>query len=447
MQGIKLRGMMLLLIASMVLPMTACKGDSARTYANPWRDDPAVAEEYGYSIGNILPDRMPVLSIDTATGEEITSRTDYLDAAVDMDEPLGSYCFTDLPASVRCRGNWTYFGTGIERKSFRLKFDEAVDPLGLGKGASKNWVLLANWCDRSMLRCYVAFAMAKKLNFSFSSDAAFVEVYINGDYRGVYLLCEHPSKNGRRIDIDEQPDVIDSDYLIELDMRANESGAEGIDYFVSGGKQYVIKNDEIHPDAMEFLADFFDGMNDAITGGVRSQIEQYIDVESFVDMYILQEYAMNYDVGWASLYFVKEAGGKLKLTFPWDFDLAFGNYGTLGDAKWNLLYVGGEKYAQVKNSSPMFMALMKCDWFADLVAERWSEVGATLRDVALYEIDAVRRVYTDEIEKNYEKYPTLGKDEIPLPRSIARLTEYDKVADQLVEWVQKRWKWLDGKIG
>lgn len=446
MRNIKLRGTLLFLVMAALLSLLSCAADIP-VPDNPWIDGSGGEQAPGYRIGMARPDEMPVLRIDTDSGAEIASRDAYIDAAVGLDEPLGLYSFADLRAEVRCRGNYTYYGPGVERKSFRLRFEEKEDPLGLGQGGSRNWVLLANWCDRSMLRNYVAFAMAKKLNVGFSSDAAFVEVYVNGDYRGVYLLCEHPSRNGRRIDIDEQPDVLDSDYLIELDMRADETGAEGIDYFVSDGKLYVVKNDEIHPGALDFLADFFDGMNDAIAGGDRERIERYIDVESFVDMYILQEYTMNYDVGWASLYFVKEASGKLKLTFPWDFDLAFGNYSALGNAKWDVLYAGGDKYAHKPNSSPMFRGLMDCDWFAELVEARWGEIGAVLRDVALYEIAAIRAVYTDEILRNYEKYPTLGTDFVPLPRAIARLTDYDDVADQLVEWVYKRWKWLDGEIG
>lgn len=420
-------------------------GPADRT--DPRTDTHGVPDSVGYSIGDNLPEDMPVMRIDTLSGQEITSRDYTLPAAVDLEESLGIYGFTDLSAQVRCRGNYTYYGEGILRKSFRVKFDNAADPLGLGNGASKSWVLLPNWLDRSMLRCYAAFAMARQLRFGFSSDAAFVELYVNGDYRGVYLLCEHHSCNDRRIDIDERPGVLDSDYLIELDMRAGETGVEGVDYFTAAGKQYVVKNDEIHPDALTFLSGVFEELDAAIQSGDRAAVEAVADLDSFVDMYILQEYAMNVDVGWASLFFVKEGGGKLYLTFPWDFDLAFGNYAVLGDANYNVLYVGGDAFPDFSNISPMFRGLMRCDWFAELVAKRFDGIGENLRDTALYEIDAVTAVYTDEIQKTYEKYPTLGTDFVPLPHSIAKLKTYEETVKQFSRWIVNRWEWLDGRIG
>lgn len=440
-------GAIALLILSALAVGCAGQTPDSSNYTYPWSDGPDKPAPVGYSIGSTLPEDMPVLRIDTRSGQEITSRDYTLPAEIDLEESLGLYNFTDRSAEVRCRGNYTFYGEGIERKSFRIKFDKATDPLGLGSGASKSWILLPNWLDRSMLRCYAAFAMAKQLRFSFSTDAAFVELYVNGDYRGVYLLCEHPSRNSRRIDIDERPDQLDSDYFIELDMRAEETGVEGVDYFVAAGKQYVVKNDEIHPDAFDFLSGVFEELDAAIQSGDRAAVEALIDLDSFVDMYILQEYAMNVDVGWASLFFVKKAGGKLYLTYPWDFDLAFGNYAVLGDANYDVLYVGGDDFSDFANISPMFRGLMKCDWFAEEVAKRWREISPTLRDTALYEIGAITAVYTDEIERNYEKYPILGSDFVPLPHSVAKLKTYEKTVEQFSDWIVNRWKWLDKRIG
>lgn len=408
---------------------------------------PALTEaEYGYgsSPDTVLPDTMPVLSVSTVGGAAVTSNTQYLSASVSMDEPLGLYNFNDLTAEIRCRGNYTYFGAGVERKSYRIRFETKQDPLGLGQGSSRNWVLLANWCDRSMLRDAVAATMANYLGFSFNTDFAYVELYLNGEYRGVYLLCEHPTINSRRIDLDEQPDVLDSDYLIELDMRASKTGVEGVDYFVSDGKQYVVKNDEIHPDALDFLADYFDRVNDAILSGDKKKIEALVDVDSFVDMVLFQEFVLNVDVGFASLYFVKNGEGKLELTFPWDFDLAFGNYSILGDARWDVQYVGNPDYAGISNANPMFWRLIGQDWFAGLVYDRFKEVGADMVSAGIQTAKRILAAYTDEFERNYEVFPTLGTAFVPIPHSIAGLTEYRQTADQLIDWIGKRYDYLTG---
>ncbi|MGM9681428.1 MAG: CotH kinase family protein [Eubacteriales bacterium] len=414
--------------------------DISDTAEDPDLPDP----EYGYGSGQRLPDTMPVLSVSTEDGAAVTSNLNYLSATLTMEEPLGIYNFTDLAAEIRCRGNYTYFGVGVERKSYRIRFETKQDPLGLGNGSSKNWVLLANWCDRSMLRDAVAATMADLLNFSFNTDFAYVELYLNGEYRGVYLLAEHPSINSRRLDLEEKPDTLDSDYLIELDMRASKTGVEGVDYFVSDGKQYVVKNDGIHPDALEFLADYFDQVNEAVRRGDREAVEALVDIDSFVDMVLLQEFALNWDVGFASLYFVKNGEGKLELTFPWDFDLAFGNYSILGNARWDIRYIGNPDYAEMNNANPMFWRLLEQDWFADLLSARFEEVGADMVSAGISEAKRILAVYSDEFERNYQVFPTLGTAFTPIPPAIAGLTEYRQTADQLIDWIQNRYDYLYG---
>lgn len=416
--------------------------DVSDTADPPDTSDPEYG--YGYGSGQRLPDTMPVLSVFTEDGASITSNSKYLSATLTMEEPLGLYHFTDLAAEIRCRGNYTYFGVGVERKSYRIRFETKQDPLGLGKGSSKNWVLLANWCDRSMLRDAIAATMASLLNFSFNTDFAYVELYLNGEYQGVYLLAEHPSINSRRLDLEEKPDTLDSDYLIELDMRASKTGVEGVDYFVSDGKQYVVKNDEIHPDALEFLADYFDQVNEAVRLGDREAVEALVDIDSLVDMVLFQEFALNYDVGFASLYFVKNGEGKLELTFPWDFDLAFGNYSILGNARWDIRYIGNPDYEGTINANPMFWRLLEQEWFADLLSARFEEVGKDMVSAGISEAKRILAVYSDEFEKNYQVFPTLGTAFTPIPPAIAGLTEYRQTADQLIEWIQNRYDYLYG---
>lgn len=433
----------LLISAALLLSCTTTAPAPQSTTEDHSSEDPP-EEGYRYGIGGNLPDEMPVLSVLTENEQEISSRTDYISAEIALEEPTGDYCFEARSAGIRCRGNYSYYGEGIERKSYRLRFDEKTDPLGIGKGASRSWVLLANWIDRSMLRNVAALTMAERLGFSACSDFAFVELYLNGEYRGVYLMLEQHSIGKLRINIDEEPDVLDSDYLIELDMRASTTGTEGVDYFVSREKQYVVKNDAIHPDAMTFLADFFDRLGDAIEAEDRAAVEEMVDIDSFVDMYILQEYAMNYDVGFASLYMVKNAGGKLEMTFPWDFDLAFGNYSVLGDSVTDIYFVGNSVYQDRTNANEMFWRLMGQEWFSDLVRARFAEIGSSLRDAATAEIERILAVYTDEFERNYRAFPILGQPFSTTPSSIASLTDYRAVAGQLLGWISDRFDYLEG---
>lgn len=241
--------------------------------------DPTV----GYKSWQTFPDEMPTLEIRTQGGLAITSKTDYLTASVSLDEPLDKYGFEKLAAKIRCRGNWSYYGTGFDKKAYRLKFDKKINLLGVGRGADKDWVLLANYVDHSLLRNACGLAAARVFdNIDYVSPSAWVRLVINGEDRGVYQLCAQSEIGKWRIDIREDARDLDGNYLIELDSRAAKQGKkENIEYFTSGGRSFVIKNDEYHEGAALFLKDYFDRAFAALKGGDRAVIEEYFDLESF----------------------------------------------------------------------------------------------------------------------------------------------------------------------
>lgn len=388
----------------------------------------------------LVGDRMPTLSIQTTGGQSITSKTEYITATVSAEGAPEEFCFSDLSAQIRCRGNYTY---KFAKKSYRLKFDEKINLFGQDEGKAKNWCLLANGPDRSLLRNDTAFAMASVLtNLREFSSSGFVRLVVNGRDRGVYQLLEQHSVSSHRIDIDEQPDVLDSDYLLELDSYAE--GVENVDYFIVGKRKYVIKNDEIHPDAMEFLKQTFQDAFDAVQLGDENAVSALLDIDSFVDLYILQEFALNVDAGWSSFFMVKDAGGKIRLTWPWDFDIGFGNDYRLGNAPVEGLYAGNSAYSSWSNSNPWFYLLMQQQWFVDRVIARWNEVGKEMTQTGIARIDLVYGSFGEDLAYNYTIWNNyLGKPMFPIPDCIARLTDYGEIVSQLRDWVERRFLWLD----
>lgn len=398
----------------------------------------------GYKSDRTLPDDMPVLSINTEGGATISSRTEYIGATVSLDEPLEKYEFEDAAAKVRCRGNWTYYG-GFEKKAYKLKFDKKVNLLAAGRGADKCWVLLANHVDHTMLRNAAGFAAARVLDaIDYVTPSAYVWLVVNGEDRGVYQLCAQSEISKWRVDLRADDTELDTDYLIELDSRAEKfGGVENEDFFVVEGRQFAIKNDSYADGAATFLKNYFKEAFAAIKSGDRSKIEQYIDIDSFVQMYILQEFVKNPDVGWSSFYIVKKAGGKLYLTCPWDLDLAFGNYMAYSCSNPSGLFAAGEYYESVANSNPFFMKLAKCDFFMDeLVPEAFEKYGAAMRDAALCEIDRVLAAYKDEFERNFEIWKVQGESVYPCPDSIAKIADLDGSVDALKDYINERYEWL-----
>ncbi len=289
-------------------------------------------------------------------------------------------------AQVKVRGNWT---TSYDKKPLRIKFDEAQNLLGLNDGATfKNWLLLAEYKDASMLRNKAALAIAQdilKEDGLYVSDAELVEVVINGQYWGVYLLAEQQQINKDRVDITEvQKGYTGTDigYFLEFDgYFQNEEplqqfyvdfadNAELIPFDGNGGSGetmkclsdpvfghknevgITIKSDIYSEEQRDFIASFVNDVyfimysaayedeayifNDSYTQlslttdiSPREAVERVVNVSSLADAYLINELLCDADVYWSSFFMSVDfgPGGDKKLTFeaPWDFDSAMGN--------------------------------------------------------------------------------------------------------------------------
>lgn len=289
-------------------------------------------------------------------------------------------------AQVKVRGNWT---TTYDKKPLRIKFDESQNLLGLNDGATfKNWLLLAEYKDASLLRNKAALALARELlagDGLYASDAAFVEVVINGQYWGVYLLAEQQQVNKDRVDITEVPEGYtgtDIGYFMEFDgyyMHEDPLQQFFVDYAdnaelipfdgnggsgetmkclsdpVFGHKKDIgisIKSDIYSEEQRNFIASFVNNVyyimyaaayndeayifNDTYTEIAKTDalspkeaVEQVVDVSSLANAYLINELLCDADVYWSSFFLSVDFGrsGNKKLTFeaPWDYDSAMGN--------------------------------------------------------------------------------------------------------------------------
>lgn len=397
------------------------------------------------------PITLPNFYINTDGNVAITSRDTYVGAGVTISNTLNDEVFgmTDRRIEVRCRGNFTYTSATMQKKSYRLKFEEKVNLFAQGKGASKSWVLLANHCDKTLLRNHLAFTLGSLLtNIDYCSSSSFVHLYVNDKYMGIYQLAEQHNANESRINITEDPDVIDTDYLIERDYYAMNEGKEGKDYFLVGKKSYNIKTD--YPDSLlaekkcEFLRQYFQKAYDAILSGKQADVEKYIDLPSMVDTFILQAMTKNIDVGWSSFFMVKKAGDKIYFTCPWDFDLAFGNDSRLDNGGAVGLYTGDKSYMMQEHE--WFYLLMNNKWFCNLVRARWNAVSRKLYNALNNEIDRFASCFADEFPKNFDRWRVFATKINQEPSAILKLSSWDANVTNLKSWIKDRYEYLDKLI-
>lgn len=388
---------------------------------------------------------LPIIKINTSDGKDITSKTEYVSSTVSITNTVKNHTLTNAAADVRGRGNstWQYF----DKKAYKLKFTVKTDLFGMG--AAKKWVLLANALDESMMRNYIAFSLGKMLGLEYTSDFMFVNVFLNNEYKGVYLLCEQVQEGKTRVNINSSKNGdVDTGYLLE---GINNSTPVDYKTFTLGsvnGKQlgdegrftFIIKSPELAQctdEQRSFIKDYVKNTNEAIFKKDWDKIQQYIDVDSFVNMFLLDEIMLNQDMGY-SFYMYKKQGGKLYMGPMWDFDQACGSssHGGSGYKGW---YAGSEL--------EWFTSLIEIPQFRELVAKRYAEKKSQIHSL-LNTIDSTVNKYSYDFAMSNYVYNTFGKrDRWRTMSEIAALKTYKEHIIYLKTWLTNRFIWMENQLG
>ena len=146
-----------------------------------------------------IDQNMLVVFITTENEAKIASKEEYVKGTIVFADSRRKYSDTKIlecPMQIRGRGNTTW---KFEKKPYKIKLDEKAKVFGMDK--NRDWVLLANYCDKTLLRNVIAMDISRELGFSWTPDMIPVEVYLNGRYEGVYCICQHKEVAKHRIDI------------------------------------------------------------------------------------------------------------------------------------------------------------------------------------------------------------------------------------------------------
>lgn len=387
---------------------------------------------------------LPVVHITTSTGREVTSKEEYIDGTIAISNCDAEYELDTMDMEIRGRGNYTWTSNKVPKKSYRIKLSKKQNLLGQGSGKAKVWTLIANHCDQSLLRNYTTLNYGRKLDgIAFMSSAQSVDVYFNGEYRGVYLLCEQIQVNEERVDITEAPNSVNTGYLIEMTGYAEDPKFEM--YLESGWFNFEIKNDlsadwKIYDEQIIKAQTIMDDAWVAIQGGDRDTIESLIDIDSAVDTYIVEELFKNLDAGWDSFYFYYDAavaGEKLHFGPIWDFDLSGGNV----DEPTGCDQYTGLRAGEI-GCNPWYAVLLRQGWFRQLVADRWNELKHETDKIPGDIITAAKAGYNAYC-RNFEKWQIFGQQINREPAVIRALDSYTEHYEYYAQWMTERIAWLD----
>ena len=239
---------------------------------------------------------------------------------------------------IKGRGNSTWWictdasaGAVVGKCPYQVKFGDKTSILGMPE--DKKWVLLAEKSDKSMIRNKIARYMGELSDLEYTPNAEYVELFINEDYQGTYLIGQKVEESSNRVDIG------DDGYLIEIDTDAN--GRIDVDdtifkptiwSSIHTDGVFNIKDPDIDYGSDEFylienyINDFESVLYSNNFNNPDSGYESYIDVDSLIDWFLINEIAKSVDARWySSIYFSYIPGKKIKMGPIWDFDLSYGN--------------------------------------------------------------------------------------------------------------------------
>lgn len=368
---------------------------------------------------------------------------------------------------IRGRGNSTW---SADKKPYKIKLDKKQDLLGMGK--NKHWVLLANYYDVTMLRNKVTYWLGEQLGMPFTPQCEFVNVVMNGEYLGSYYLCEQVRVGSSRVDIADLEDseetknatdeeTISGGYLLSMFPYGDE---EGVSFETTHGNQFLIESPSFegyeNEAQVNYISNYVQKTEDAIYGTDFKDEDghsyaDYMDVDSAIDYYWIQEISMNGDgFGSTSTYLYKDRDGKLCWGPLWDFD-----YVAWGATE----YYGNEVSGFVHNGSTWFGRLMQDPEFYQKLVDRWPAIKEKLLEAAENggQIDQYSAKQYESQKHNYEIWTKYSdseddwwwnwfidefyEDDSDLDDGDVEVT-YDSEVERFKSWIIERVAWIDENL-
>lgn len=329
------------------------------------------AVQWGQQTGEIVFLRsaeMPSVYVDTRSGDMA-----YIHSLKGSEEPGkmqimlpdGSTSFSGSLRTFGGRGNATW---ELEKKPYKLELDQEADILGMG--AAKKWVLLANTFDPSHIRNKTVLDAAAQVGLAYSPESTWVDLYLNGEYAGLYLLCEKNEIHPNRVDIEPSAGVLIS---IEKEDRLWEYG--GSQFLTDGGIPIRVRqNPEEMIRVQEKLASLENAIAapDGLDPATGRHWSDMIDLDSWAKKYLIEEVFGNLDAGSISQFFYWEGDGKIFAGPVWDYDICMGNQNNWQIDTPQMLY-SGRPHLWDPEDTPLYYSLYLKPEFRKRVEELYTQ--------------------------------------------------------------------------
>ena len=385
-------------------------------------------------------------------------------------------------SSIKGRGNSTWKQA---KKPYNIKLDKKTDLFGMGK--NKSWCLLASATEPSMIRNPLVYDFARHIGVETTGFSHYTNLYLNGEYAGLYILTEKVDIGENRIDIydleGETEDVNDKDldeyklagkqnsrdwgsikyadipnnpseitggYLLELEkIYRYENEVSG--FITDIGQAVVVKTPEYASKAqVEYISSYYQDFEDALYSatGYNSKgkhYSEYLDVDSLARMYIIQEFTASFDGCSSSFFLWKDVGGKLTAGPAWDYDgsLGYGQPNNLinhvsNSADPKLLFVQTSFIGNhAENRKGLLAQAFSHVDFRTKVKEIWADDFSDYYPTFYSNIDAYKKEITDSFVMNSVRWNNFDTTNVE-----AIENKHDSLVKVIYDYVNIRYPFL-----
>ncbi len=328
----------------------------------------------------------------------------------------------------------------------------------LGMPPESDWVLYAPYSDKTLLRNLLAYHLFGKLN-RYSPRTKFCELIVDSDYHGVYLLVEKIKRDKNRVDVTKQDKEINAlsdisgGYILQIDRNDSSGWYSAIapPNAITDRTYYQVRypNNNLHSSQRDYIKNIVNNFENSLTVTEISfpDVINQVDLNSFVDFIIINEFAKNVDAYRLSTYLHKDSDDKdsrIKFGPAWDFNIAFGNadyYQGDKTSNWQL-YVN---YVDQYMPPFWFEKLLKSVLAEKILQRRWKELRS-----GFFSVDSINEfvdqnvtLLGEAIIRNFTRWNILGVKVWPNPD--VRFT-YESEIGYLKQWLENRIQWIDNSL-
>ena len=367
----------------------------------------------------------PVIFVDTFAGKKI-GRNNYVSARFELDG-------ISLGCKIRGRGNTTWETRELYKKPYLLKFDAPTSLLGMQ--SARKWLLIANTADKAFIRNSYALHVLSKIwgRMAWVPQGKPVSLFLNGKYNGSYMLFEKIEAVSGRLEL------VHGSFLANVNSRQNKEW----NFRTSRGTKISLRIDSTEEEYLSMqrkVQEAEDAIfaDHGIDRNKKGGYPQKIDIDSFVDWYLINEFTKNHDAKFqASCYFYYDATeDKIFMGPPWDFDISCGNISWDGCEKPEGFWVRNDQW---------YAKLFEYEEFADAVKERWHETRKQVEESFIW-IDREGVQLKTFCELNDVVWRTIGHRQWPHTPGWKSRKTYESEVAYMKSFLQKRAAWLDGVL-